>query len=215
MLTRQPWRRLVHRFSAVTVLLSVLSTGSVALAPRGGAATTGPAAANTARGVQPPTSQAKIHIVLLCQTSHINTTMALRNQESDLEKATVGKLECLPIARCFTSEQTQSQTAKAVINVGRGVPANVSTAARQEVKNVVVLNNSFSGRRTCRNSMRHRTLLEVARFRIGTRFSTMSRGNAGRRSVAQRTTSSAERSVGVGPNFAPSPGELGHLCKAC
>ena len=36
-------------------------------------------------------------------------------------------------------EKLQSQTAQAVINVGRGVPANVRTAARQEVKNVMVL----------------------------------------------------------------------------
>ena len=36
-------------------------------------------------------------------------------------------------------EKTESQTAQAVINVGKGVPANVSTAARQEVKNVMVL----------------------------------------------------------------------------
>jgi hypothetical protein len=36
-------------------------------------------------------------------------------------------------------EKLQSQTAQAVIHVGRDVPANVSTAARQEVKNVMVL----------------------------------------------------------------------------
>ena len=138
MLTRQPWRRLVHRFSAVTTLLSALSAGAVALAPRSSAASqTGPAAATTATGGPTTTLPGKNPHSPLCQKSH-KINLALRNQESNLEKAKSGNWSAYQ-SLMLSYEKTQSQTAQAVINVGKGVPANVSTAARQEVKNVMVL----------------------------------------------------------------------------
>ena len=62
----------------------------------------------------------------------------MRNQESNLEKAKSGNWSAYQ-SLMLSYEKTQSLTAQAVINVGKGVPANVSTAARQEVKTVMVL----------------------------------------------------------------------------
>lgn len=121
MLKRQPWRRLVHRPLAVTLLLFVLSIGSAAFAPSG--------EATTIPGKNPGSP--------LCQKSH-KINLALRNQKSNVQKAKSGKWSAYQ-SFMLAFEKLQSQTAQAVINVGRGVPANVSTAARQEVKNVIVL----------------------------------------------------------------------------
>ena len=138
MLKRLPWRRLVHQFCAVTILLSVLGLGSVAFAPSGGAAT-------TQRG---GTTIFSIPIVgksvtaedprsLLCHTVN-KDDLGLRNQKSNLQKAKSGNWKAYQDFM-FAFEKLQSQTAQAVIIVGKGVPANVITAARQEVKDVTVL----------------------------------------------------------------------------
>jgi hypothetical protein len=142
MLKKRPWRRLVHQFCAATILLSVLSVGSVAFAPSGGAAT-------TQRG---GTTIFSVPIVgksvtaehprsLLCHTVN-KDDLGLRNQESNLQKAKSGNWKAYQDFM-LAFEKLQSQTAQAVINVGRDVPANVSTAARQEVKDVTVLDKSI------------------------------------------------------------------------
>ena len=74
---------------------------------------------------------------LLCRTIN-KYDLALRDQQSNLKKAKSGNWNAYR-AFMLAFEKDQSQTAQAVTNVGRGVPTNVYTAARQEVKDVMVL----------------------------------------------------------------------------
>lgn len=118
MLKRQPWRRLVHRFSAVTILLSVLSVGSVVFAPASGAATT----QTTIPGENPNSP--------LCRKTR-SKDLTTRRELSDLQKVKSGNWNAYQ-ALMLAFEKQQSQTAQAVINLGTHVPANVSTAAAKK-----------------------------------------------------------------------------------
>jgi hypothetical protein len=138
MLKRLPWRRLVHQFCAVTILLSVLGLGSVAFAPSGGAATTQSGGTTIVSiPIVGKSVTAENPRSLLCHTVN-KYDLGLRNQKSNLQKAKSGNWKAYQDFM-LAFEKLQSQTAQAVINVGKGVPANVSTAARQEVKDVTVL----------------------------------------------------------------------------
>lgn len=74
---------------------------------------------------------------LLCRTVN-RYDLGLHNQESNLQKAKSGNWKAYQ-AFMIAFENLQSRTAQAVSKVRRGVPANVRTAAHQEVKNVMVL----------------------------------------------------------------------------
>ena len=126
MLKRQPWRRLVHRFSAVTILLSVLSVGSVVFAPASGAATT----QTTIPGKNPKSP--------LCRKTRSEVLTARRELSDLLQKAKSGTWNAYQ-ASMLAGEKQQFQFAQAVINLNRGVPTNVSTAARQAEKNAMAM----------------------------------------------------------------------------
>ena len=130
MLKRQPWRRLVHQFCAVTILRSVLSVGADALAPSGGAATT-PTSGTTFVGGTNRNSP-------LCRKSH-SGILGIRREPSDVQMLKSGKWSPAHKRSLIDFYGVLSQLSQAVIARGREVPANVLTAARQAVKNVPVL----------------------------------------------------------------------------
>jgi hypothetical protein len=138
MLKSRPWRRVIYRFGAVTILLSILSVGALVSAPSGSAAVqTGPSASTTATQKSETIVPGKNPHSPLCKKVHaINLT--LRKQASNLKKLQSGNWSAFQ--KVFLAyDQVLSNTSQAVIDVGTNVPANVRTAARKEVLNVKVL----------------------------------------------------------------------------
>jgi hypothetical protein len=132
----------VHRFIAVTTLLSVVSFGAVVLAPWSNAATqTGPSAFTPVTGPSASTQAGE------------TTTVPGKNPHSRLchrtpaEKRTISKEEAdarnLSTANwsgyqrfLLAYDDGLSQTAQAVLDRGNNVPAGVRSAARSLVKNI-------------------------------------------------------------------------------
>lgn len=138
MLNGGSWRRVVYWFGAATILLSILSVGTLLSAASGSAAVqTGPSASTivTQKG-QTIVLGKNPHSHLCKKVRAVNLT--LRNQASNLNKLQSGNWSAFQ--KVFLAyDQVLSSTSQAVIDVGTNVPANVRSAARKEVSNIKVL----------------------------------------------------------------------------
>jgi hypothetical protein len=135
-----PWRRVVYRFRAVMVLLSVLSVAALAFAPSGSAAPqTGPSASTSAtQKSETTTTPGKSPHSPLCQK--------VRRADKHDKALGFAQIQRLPTWKAwqafllayFGELYTNSQ---AVIDLGNNVPASVRTAASAEVSNIKVAQN--------------------------------------------------------------------------
>ncbi len=102
MLNGGSWRRVVYRFGATTILLSILSVGALLSAASGSAAVqTGPSASTTATQMGQTIVLGKNPHSPLCKKLRA-VNLTLRNQASNLKKMQSGKLECIPEgSSCF------------------------------------------------------------------------------------------------------------------
>lgn len=133
MLRRRAWRSVVRRFAACSVLLTVVSAGAFAFAPAGSAATqthSGTAPATGGETVIPGTHPRDP----LCQKTR-RYDLALLNQYSNIRTA---KAEDWNAYQRLTVavDTLQSETSQAVLEAGKGIPANVRSAATKEVAGI-------------------------------------------------------------------------------
>jgi hypothetical protein len=138
MLKRRPWRRVVYRFSAVTIMLSVLSVGALAFAPLGGAAVqTGPSASISATQKSETNTPGKNPHSRLCKkVSQVASVDRIR--QSTITNLASGKWTAYQ-KFILATEDANSKISQTLIDVGKNVPTSVRAAARQVVKNAAVM----------------------------------------------------------------------------
>lgn len=142
---RRPWRKVFYWSTAATILLSILCVSAVGLSPWSNAATkTGSAAFTAFTPVTAPSASTQAGPATtvpgknphgpLCQKLHV-TDQTFRKQEPNLKPLTSGNWSATQkfYVAYFGSLSKSSQ---AVIQVGKDVPQNVRSAARQVVANI-------------------------------------------------------------------------------
>jgi hypothetical protein len=130
MLKRQPWRRLVQQLCAGALLLSILSTGALAISPWAGAATT-PTSGTTFEGGTNPKSP-------LCQKAHSEIS-GIRNEHGEVQVPKSGNWSPAYRRSILDVYAMLSQLSQAVIARGSKVPPHVLTASHMAVKNIPLL----------------------------------------------------------------------------
>jgi hypothetical protein len=132
MLKGQPWRRLAHWFSAVTLLLSVLSIGSAVFAPSGGAAAQSPPA-STPGGAPTVVPAANPDGALCEKVRAVNGTFLML----DSEFGTVTAGNWMAYQEFLTSYNKRlSMYSQIFLDTGRRVPVSVRNSARKELTNI-------------------------------------------------------------------------------
>jgi hypothetical protein len=128
----------IHRFTAVTILVLVVSVGAVALTPRSSAAAqNGPAAVTTVTAGSTTSIPGKNPHGPLCRKIH-GTDLTFHKQEPNLKKLKSGNWRASQSFYLAYYEML-SKTSQAVVASGMHVPADVRSAARKEVTDIKVL----------------------------------------------------------------------------